>query len=78
LTKTSESSKHGHQSKQNNEYNNAGLQDNRIHMSESDFVDMTRNGELCIATGEIGSQEFESIMRGEIITYLQVADVEEN
>jgi hypothetical protein len=41
-------------------------------MSESDFVDMTRNGELCNAAGEIGAQEFEKIMRGELITYVQV------
>ena len=45
-------------------------------MSESDYVDMTRNGELCNAAGEIGSQEFESIMRGEVITYLQVKSME--
>ena len=41
-------------------------------MSESDYVDMTRNGALCNAPGEIGSQEFESIMRGEVYAYLQV------
>ena len=41
-------------------------------MSESDFVDMTCNGELCNAEGGIGSREFESIMRGELIAYLQV------
>jgi hypothetical protein len=50
----------------------ACTQDHRIHMSESDFMDMTRNGALCNAAGEIGAQEFETIMRGEIITYLQV------
>jgi hypothetical protein len=53
----------------------ACTQDHRIHMSESDFMDMTRNGALCNAAGEIGAQEFETIMRGEIITYLQVFDV---
>ena len=41
-------------------------------MSESDFVNMTRNGALCNAAGEIGAQEFEKIMRGEVMTYLQV------
>ena len=41
-------------------------------MSESDYRDMTRNGALCNAAGEIGLREFESIMRGEVITYLQV------
>ncbi len=41
-------------------------------MSESDYMDMTRNGALCNAAGEIGSLEFESIMRGEVIAYLQV------
>jgi hypothetical protein len=41
-------------------------------MSESDYVDMTRNGALCNAAGEIGSREFESIMRGEVVAYLQV------
>ena len=50
----------------------AHAQDHRIHMSESDFVDMTRNGALCNAAGEIGAREFETIMRGEVITYLQV------
>jgi hypothetical protein len=42
-------------------------------MSESDFVDMTHNGALCNAAGEIGAREFEAIMRGEVITYLQVS-----
>ena len=50
----------------------ACVQDHRIHMSESDFVNMTHNGALCNAAGEIGAQEFEKIMRGEVITYLQV------
>ncbi len=47
-------------------------QDHRIHMSDSDFVDMTSNGALCNAAGEIGAREFETIMRGEVTTYLQV------
>ena len=50
----------------------ACVQDHRIHMSESDFMDMTCNGALCNAAGEIGALEFETILRGEIITYLQV------
>jgi hypothetical protein len=33
---------------------------------------MTRNGALCNDAGEIGAHEFEKIMRGEVITYLQV------
>ena len=41
-------------------------------MSESDFVNMTRNGALCNAAGEIGAREFEAILRGDVITYLQV------
>jgi hypothetical protein len=41
-------------------------------MSESDFMDMTKNGELCNENGGIGSREFESIMRGELIAYIQV------
>ena len=41
-------------------------------MSESDFVDMTRNGALCNAAGEIGAGEFEAIMRGEVVAYLQL------
>jgi hypothetical protein len=49
-------------------------QDHRIHMSESDFMDMTRNGALCNEAGEIGAREFETILRGEIITYIQVRD----
>jgi hypothetical protein len=40
-------------------------------MSESDFMDITRNGKLCNADGEIGSREFETIMRKEVMTYLQ-------
>ena len=35
-------------------------------MSESDFVDITRNGELCNASGEIGQREFQAIMRREV------------
>jgi hypothetical protein len=35
-------------------------------MSESDFVDITRNGELCNARGEIGQGEFQAIMRREV------------
>ena len=41
-------------------------------MSESDFVDMTRNGALCNAAGEIGAREFEAIMRADVIAYIQV------
>ncbi len=41
------------------------LQDRRIHMSESDFVNITQNGALCNAKGEIGSGEFQAIMRRE-------------
>jgi hypothetical protein len=40
-------------------------------MSESDFVNITRNGELCNSKGEIGTQEFETIMRREVMSYLQ-------
>ena len=35
-------------------------------MSESDFMDITRNGELCNANGEIGQREFQAIMRREV------------
>jgi hypothetical protein len=35
-------------------------------MSESDFMDITRNGQLCNANGEIGQREFQSIMRREV------------
>ncbi len=35
-------------------------------MSESDFVDITRNGELCNSDGEIGQGEFQAIMRREV------------
>jgi hypothetical protein len=35
-------------------------------------MNMTRNGALCNDAGEIGAHEFEKIMRGEVITYLQV------
>ena len=52
----------------------ACTQDHRIHMSESDFMDMTRNGALCNEASEIGAREFETILRGEIITYIQVRD----
>jgi hypothetical protein len=47
------------------------LQDGRIHMAESDFVNITRNGDLCNAKGEIGMREFEAIMRREVMSYLQ-------
>ena len=40
-------------------------------MSESDFMDITRNGTLCNADGEIGTEEFETSMRKEVTTYLQ-------
>ena len=40
-------------------------------MSESDFVNITRNGELCNSNGEIGMREFEAIMRREVMSYLQ-------
>ena len=40
-------------------------------MSESDFVNITHNGELCNAKGEIGILEFETIMRREVMSYLQ-------
>jgi hypothetical protein len=40
-------------------------------MSESDFMDITCNGTLCNADGEIGHKEFETIMRKEVTTYLQ-------
>jgi hypothetical protein len=35
-------------------------------------MNMTRDGTLCNDAGEIGAHEFEKIMRGEVITYLQV------
>ncbi len=34
-------------------------------------MDITRNGTLCNADGEIGTKEFETIMRKEVTTYLQ-------
>ena len=40
-------------------------------MSESDFMDITLNGTLCNADGEIGSKEFETVMRKQVTTYLQ-------
>ncbi len=46
-------------------------------MSESDYMDMTRNGALCNAAGEIGLREFETIMRGEVYAYLQVRPASE-
>ena len=48
-------------------------QDHRIHMSESDFMDITRNGEFCNARGEIGQGEFQAIMRREVPPLLQHA-----
>jgi hypothetical protein len=41
-------------------------------MSESDFMDITLNGTLCNAVGEIGRAEFEQIMRHEMNVFLQV------
>ncbi len=49
------------------------MQDPRIHLSESDFMDITGNGALCNAIGDIGQVEFESIMRREMHSYLQVS-----
>ena len=46
-------------------------QDPRIHLSESDFRDFTRNGALCNPAGEIGPSEFETIMRQEIHIFVQ-------
>jgi hypothetical protein len=46
-------------------------QDPRIHLSESDFWDLTENGKLCNAAGEIGPKEFENIMRRKIHTFVQ-------
>jgi hypothetical protein len=48
------------------------MQDPRIHLSESDFMDITGNGAFCNANGDIGQVEFESIMRREMHSYLQV------
>eukprot|EP00291_Cryptomonas_curvata_P025007 CAMPEP_0172175582 /NCGR_PEP_ID=MMETSP1050-20130122/14314_1 /TAXON_ID=233186 /ORGANISM="Cryptomonas curvata, Strain CCAP979/52" /LENGTH=495 /DNA_ID=CAMNT_0012847713 /DNA_START=581 /DNA_END=2068 /DNA_ORIENTATION=- len=45
--------------------------DPRIHLSESDFLDFTENGELCNSAGEIGPMEFETIMRRKIHTFVQ-------
>jgi hypothetical protein len=36
-------------------------------MSESDFVNITQNGLLCNAKGEIGQGEFQAIMRREVM-----------
>jgi hypothetical protein len=41
-------------------------QDRRIYLSDSDFVNITQNGTLCNANGEIGLAEFHAIMRREV------------
>jgi hypothetical protein len=50
-------------------FDNAGcleMQDHRVHVSQSDFVTITRNGALCNAQGGIGAKEFETIIRGQV------------
>ncbi len=51
------------------------MQDPRIHLSESDFMDITAKGGLRNAVGGIGRVEFESIMRREMHAYLQVSNL---
>ena len=43
-----------------------------IHMAESDFMAITRNGALCDDTGGLGPVEFEAVMRDQIRLYTQV------
>ena len=50
------------------------MQDPRIHLSESDFMDIQAKGGLNSTTRGIGRVEFESIMRREMHAYLQVSN----
>jgi len=43
----------------------------RIFISDSDFIAMTKNGALCNANGHLGPQEFENVMREQILNYTQ-------
>jgi hypothetical protein len=45
-----------------------GVQDlnPRIHISESDRESLTSNGRMCDWTGQIGTVEFEMIMRDQV------------
>ena len=35
----------------------------RVHVTASDFASITKNGELCDETGQLGPAEFEDVMR---------------
>ena len=44
----------------------------RIFVSDSDFIAMTRDGQLCNPAGRLGPAEFERMMREQIRLYAQV------
>jgi hypothetical protein len=41
----------------------------RIFLSDSDFIAMTKNGAMCNAQGQLGVEEFEMVMREQILNY---------
>ena len=43
----------------------------RIHVAPSDYMALTRGGELCNAEGHLGPDEFEAAMREQIRQYIQ-------
>jgi hypothetical protein len=38
----------------------------KLHMTDADFLSITRNGKLCDGEGGLGEQEFERVMREQV------------
>ncbi len=38
----------------------------KLHMTDADFLSITRNGELCDEDGGLGTREFELVMREQV------------
>ncbi len=38
----------------------------KLHMTDADFLSITRNGELCDGDGGLGKREFELVMREQV------------
>jgi hypothetical protein len=39
----------------------------KLHMTDADFLSITRNGELCDEDGGLGAREFELVMREQVL-----------
>ena len=44
----------------------------KLHMTDADFLSITRNGRLCDEEGGLGEREFELVMREQVSPGLQV------